>query len=410
MTNSSQKTNDVTKGALPAIEGGNPVRSNYLVFGQPLIGEEEIAEVVDSLRSGWISTGPKSIQFAKDFAAYVGSPYAIATNSCTASLHLCLVALGIGPGDEVITTPMTFAATVNVITHTGATPVFADIQSEWFNIDPKEIEKKITPRTKAIIPVHFAGLACHLNEIYAIARKHNIPVIEDAAHAVGTEYEGKKIGGIGNFTCFSFYVTKNMTTAEGGMVTTPNEDMAKLISKLSLHGLDLDAWQRYSTKGFKHYEIIHPGYKYNMTDIAAALGIHQLKKLDHFIDVRRQYAEIYENFLENYDEVIIPKYHQKGKHAWHLYPIMLKPGRFKVNRDHFLQALQYENIGAGVHYRAIHFQKYYRENFSYKRGDFPNAEFVSDNVISLPLSAKMTLDDVQDTLNALEKILNYYRS
>lgn len=404
------ETQSVSKSSkIPAVEGGTPVRDKYLVFGQPLIGEEEIEEVVAALRSGWISTGPRSIQFAKEFREYVGSKHSIATNSCTASLHLCLKACDIGPGDEVITTPMTFAATVNTIVHTGAKPVFADIQNKWFNIDPKEIEKKITPRTKAIIPVHFAGLTCDLDPIHEIAAKHGIPVIQDAAHAVGSEYKGRKIGSIGNFTCFSFYVTKNMTTAEGGMVTTDDPDKAKKIEVMSLHGLDQDAWQRYSSKGFKHYEIIYPGFKYNMTDIAAALGLVQLRKLDSFIETRGRYAARFKEALSHLDSLIIPDFHDLGKHAWHLYPILINPDALRITRDQFIEAMHREAIGVGVHYRAIHFQKYYRETFGYKRGDFPSAEFVSDRVVSLPLSAKMTPQDVEDAIEAVVKVLEYYK-
>lgn len=399
----------MTMENLPAIKGGKPVRPEFLVFGQPVIEEDEIQAVVDTLKSGWISTGPRSIQFAKEFKEYVGSKHAIATNSCTASLHLCLKAIGVGHGDEVITTPMTFAATVNVIEHCGAKPVFADIQNKWFNIDPYEIEKKITKRTKAIIAVHFAGLTCDLDPIHEIAHKHGIPVIQDAAHAIGSEYQGKKIGGLGDFTCFSFYVTKNMTTAEGGMVTTNNPEMAKKIEILSLHGLDLDAWQRYSKKDFKHYEIAYPGYKYNMTDIAAALGSIQLKKLERFIKVRKEYADFYQEELGSMDQMIIPEFHDLGRHAWHLYPILLNTDSLTISRDDFISALHYENIGVGVHYRAVHFQKYYRETYGYKRGDFPNAEFVSDRVVSMPLSAKMTKEDAVQAVTAVKKILKHYK-
>lgn len=397
-----------SQSSLPAIEGGIPTRKDFLVFGRPLIGEEEIAEVVATLKSGWISTGPRSVQFAKEFREYVQSPYSVATNSCTSALHLCLAACGVGPGDEVITTPMTFAATVNVIVHQGARPVFADIQPKGFNIDPAEIEKKITPKTKAILPVHFAGLACDMDAIMTIAQKHGIPVIEDAAHAAGTEYKGRRIGCIGDFTCFSFYVTKNITTSEGGMVTTRHAELAKTIEKMSLHGLDLDAWQRYSKRGFKHYEIIYPGYKYNMTDIAAGLGLVQLRKLDEFIRLRCEYAERYEKELAPLGALLMPQDHFEGRHAWHLYPVILKPGVLKIERDRFIEALHWENIGAGVHYRAMHFHKYYRENFPYKRGDFVNAEFVSDNVVSLPLAASMTREDVDQTIEAVKKIVKYY--
>lgn len=399
----------VSASSLPAIEGGSAVRDSYLVFGAPLLGEEEIQEVVDTLRSGWISTGKKSIQFAKEFREYVGSKYSIATNSCTSALHLALAACGIGPGDEVITTPMTFAATVNVIVHLGATPVFADIHRQGYTIDPAEIEKKITKRTKAIVPVHFAGLACDMEEILKIARKHKLWLIEDAAHAVGTEYQGKKIGALGDFTCFSFYVTKNMTTGEGGMVTTNHEEQARMIEKMSLHGLDLDAWQRYSSSGFKHYEIIYPGYKYNMTDIAASIGLHQLRKLEGFIETRAKYVAMYERELGAMAEIILPHDRANGRHAWHLYPVLIKTDSLRISRDQMIEALHRENIGVGVHYRAIHLQKYYRETYGYKRGDYPNAEFVSDNTVSLPLSCKMTPEDVQGTILAVKKIINYYR-
>lgn len=399
----------MNKVAVPALEGGTPVRDKYLIFGQPLIGEEEIDAVVETLRSGWISTGAKSVLFAKNFREYVKNDFSVATNSCTSALHLSLAACGIGPGDEVITTPMTFAATVNVIVHLGATPVFADIQDSWFNINPEEIEKKITSKTKAIIPVHFAGLACDMDAIMQIAKKHNLFVIEDAAHAAGTEYKGRRIGSIGDFTCFSFYVTKNLTTAEGGMVTTRHEEKSKMIQRMGLHGLDLDAWQRYSHRGFKHYEIIYPGYKYNMTDVAAALGLVQLGKLDDFIDVRTKYAMRFEKELSSLSPIIIPSYHSDGRHAWHLYPIIIRPDSLKINRDDFIEALHRENIGSGIHYRAIHFQQYYRERFSFKRGDFPNAEFISDNVVSLPLSPKMTDKDVDDTIEAVKKVILYYQ-
>lgn len=399
----------ILKTDLPAIEGGSPVRSEYLVFGAPLIGEAEINAVVETLKTGWISTGPQSVEFAKRFREYVGAPYSVATNSCSSAIHLSLAACGIGPGDEVITTPMTFAATVNTIVHRGATPVLADIQPKWFNIDPAEIEKKITPKTKAILPVHFAGLSCDMDEIIKIAKKHNLFVIEDAAHASGSAYKGKKIGSIGDFTCFSFYVTKNLTTAEGGMVTTLHEDKAKMMGKMSLHGLDLDAWKRYSNRGFKHYDIVYPGYKFNMTDIAASLGLVQLGKLDEFIEVRSRYAEIYTRELKDVEQLFIPEYHHDGEHAWHLYPLFINATALKIDRDKFLEALHWENIGAGVHYRAIHHQKYYRETLPYKKGDLPNAEFVSDYVISLPLSPAMTEQDVFDTVRAVKKITQHFK-
>ncbi len=394
---------------LPAIEGGIPIRKNYLNFSQPLIGEEEIREVVDTLRSGWLGTGPKTIRFANEFREYIGSRFAIPTNSCTSALHLSLVACGVNSGDEVITTPMTFVATVNVIVHQGAIPVFADILPNSFHIDPQQIERKITKRTKAIIPVHFGGLPCDMDAIMNIARKHHLYVIEDAAHAVGGQYKGKKIGTIGDFTCFSFYVTKNMTTAEGGMVTTDEEEKAKMIDQMSRHGIDLDPWQRHSNREFKYYEVVYPGYKYNMTDLAASMGLHQLKKMDEFLESRRRCVGMYGRQLQNLSEVVLPRAPVDGEHAWHLYPILVKPECLKITRDQFVEALCKENVGVGVHYRAIHLQKYYRERFHYERGNYPNAEFVSDRVLSLPLSSGMSDEDVQDTVEAVRKLIRYYR-
>lgn len=393
----------------PAIEGGTPTRDEFLIFGSPQIGPEEIEAVVETLKSSWISTGPKSVAFAKAFREYVGAPHSIATNSCTSALHLCLNAAGVGPGDEVITTPMTFAATSNVIVHQGAKPVFADIEKEGFLIDPAQIERKITKKTKAMVPVHYAGMACDMDRIAAIAKAHKLKLIEDAAHAAGTQYKGRKIGNIGDFTCFSFYVTKNLTTGEGGMVTTADPEAAKMIEKLSLHGLDLDAWQRYSKKGFKHYEIVYPGYKYNMTDIAAALGLCQLRKLDEFIRVREEYARAFEKALGGLDALMLPKDNGVGRHAWHLYPVLVRTEALRIGRDQFIEALHAENIGVGIHYRAIHLQKYYRETYGFKPGDFPNAEFVSDRVISLPLYPKMTPRDVEQTIEAVRKLVAYYR-
>lgn len=394
---------------LPAIEGGEPVRKTHLFFSWPVIGDEEIQEVVDTLRSGWLGTGPKTIQFANEFREYIGSRFAIPTNSCTSALHLCLVACGIGSGDEVITTPMTFAATVNVIIHQRAIPVFADVLPNSFHIDPHQIESKITKRTRAIIPVHFGGLPCDMDAIMNIARKHRLYVIEDAAHAVGGQYKGRRIGTIGDFTCFSFYATKNITTAEGGMVTTDEEEKAKMIDQMSRHGLDLDSWQRHSNREFKHYEVVYPGYKYNMTDLAASIGLHQLKKIDEFLESRRRCVEMYDRGLRDLSEIILPKAPVDGEHAWHLYPILVKPECLKINRDQFVEAIRKENIGVGVYYRAIHLQKYYHERFHYERGDYPNAEFVSDSTLSLPLSPQMNEQDIHDTVEAVQKLVRYYK-
>ena len=398
--------------SLPARYGGNPVRSEdeFIIFGAPLIGQEEIDEVVDTLKSGWLSTGPKTKKFERLFLDYIGAPFGVATNSCTAALHLVLKSFEIGPGDEVIVTPMTFAASVNVVEHVGARPVFADVEPDGYNIDPRNIEAAITTKTRAIMPVHFAGQACDLDSIYAIAEKNNILVIEDAAHAAGTEYRGRKIGSFGNPTCFSFYVTKNISTAEGGFVSTSDQRLSERIRVLALHGMDLGAWQRYSKHGNKHYEVVYPGYKYNLTDVASAMGIHQLSKLDHFIDVRRKYANIYHEELRENEEIILPRDNENGRHAWHLFPVMVRPEILGADRDEVMEALTAENIGIGVHFRAVHLHQYYREKYGHQAGDFPRAEFISDRVFSLPLTPKMTEGDIEDVIFAFKRIIRYFRN
>ncbi len=394
---------------IPVIEGGVPLREDFLILGSPLLGEEEILEVVDTLKSGWISTGPKTRAFEEVFKNYVGASYAVALNSCTAGLHLSLLVNSIGPGDEVIVSPMTFAATVNVIEHVGARPVFVDIGPEDFNIDPQKIEPAITKKTRAILPVHFAGLPCRMDEIRAIARKHGLLVIEDAAHATGSEYRGKKIGADSEFASFSFYANKNLTTAEGGMVTTSNQELADKIRVMSLHGMDLGAWQRYEKRGKRHYDIQMPGYKYNMTDIAASIGIHQLKKLEEFIRVRQEYAAFYQEHLAGVEELILPPEGSgEVRHSWHLYPLRLRLDRLKADRDRILLAIQEENIGTGIHYRAVHLHSYYRNKYGYREGDFPHAEVVSESVFSVPLQPKMTAQDLEDVVSSLKRVLRWY--
>jgi len=385
-----------------------PVRDSFLIFGSPKIEKEEIREVVDSLKTGWLSTGPKVAKFERSFKKYIGSKYAVALNSCTAGLHLALLVTGIKKGDEVITTPMTFAATANTIVHVGAKPVFVDIDRKTMNIDPMLIEKKITPKTKALLPVHFAGRPCDMDIILDIAKKHNLLVIEDAAHAVGARYKDKKIGTIGDITAFSFYVTKNIVTGEGGMVTTNNQNWAEKIQILALHGLSQGAWSRYSDKGFKHYRIITAGYKYNMMDLQAALGIHQLKRIDKYQQRREAIWKRYDEAFKNL-QVFIPAPPQKHTvHARHLYTLLLDINRLKANRDKIQQALYRENIGTGIHFISLHLHPYYQKIFRYKRGDFMNAEFVSDRTISLPFSAKLTDSDVQDVIEAVKKIIKKY--
>lgn len=392
----------------PAIAGGDPIRKKYLVFGAPLVGEAEIQEVVKSLRSGWLSTGPRVTEFEDKVRAYLTCKYAKAVHSCTAAMHLSLIAAGIGQGDEVITTPLTFSATANVITHVGATPVFVDVDRKTGNIDPLLIKKKISKKTRAILPVHLYGRPCLIDDIMSIAKKNNLVVIEDAAHAFGASYKGKKIGTIGDFTCFSFYVTKNLMTGEGGMVTTKNKDWAKKIEMYALHGMSRGAWKRYSDSGYKHYTIEVPGYKYNMMDMQAALGVHQLKRFRTMQIVR---AEIWDQYNRAFADmpVELPAPTEKDNvHAFHLYTLLLKIEKLKITRDQMLHALHEENIGVGVHFISLHNHPYYKKRYGFHKKDFPNATYHSDRTFSIPLSAKLEKKDVDDVIAAVRKILIYY--
>ncbi len=391
------------------MEGETPIRSEFLPFCRHSISKEEIAEVVDTLNSDWITTGPKTKEFEKRFAEYVGAEYAIAVNSATAGLHLALIASGIGKGDEVITTPYTFAATANVIIHSQAASVFVDIQKDTLNIDPVKIEAAITPKTKAIIPVHFAGQSCDMDEILQIAKKYNLTVIEDAAHAISSEYKGKKIGSIGQATVFSFYATKNLTTGEGGMVTTNDKELANRIAILSLHGISKDAWKRYGAGGSWYYEIVSPGFKYNMTDIQASIGLCQLAKIEEFLKIRQKYVQIYQEAFGELPQIITPKDITPGCHAWHLYYILIKPELLKINRDSFIEALGKEGIGTSVHFIPIHLHPYYRDTYGFQKGDFPNAEWVYERIISLPLYPKLTEKDVRDVILAVRKIVDRWK-
>jgi dTDP-4-amino-4,6-dideoxygalactose transaminase len=394
---------------LPAIAGGHPVRNHYLVFGSPSIGEEEILEVAETIRSGWVGTGPKVKRFEELFRQYKNCRHAIAVSSGTAALHLSLLSLGIKPGEEVITTPLTFAATANSIVHAGGHPVFADVRLETMNIDPIEAERKINKKTKAIIPVHLAGRPCEMDALMDLAQMAQLHVIEDAAHAIESIYNGKQIGTIGDLGCFSFYVTKNITTVEGGMVVTNQEELANQIKRLALHGLTQDAWQRFADKGFKHYQVVCAGFKYNMTDVQASIGIHQLEKIETKAQRRKEIWEIYNQSFKGFP-LILPSPMPPGqRHAYHLYTPLLDLDRVHCTRDEFLQALHKENIGAGIHYIALHLHPFYQKTYGYQSGDFRNSEFISNRTFSLPLSAKLTSQDVEDVVQAVRKILAYYR-
>lgn len=380
-------------------------REKFLPVSLPTIEQEEINEVVDSLKSGWITTGPKVIKFEEKFKHYVGAKQAVALNSGTAALHVSYLAAGIKPGDEVITTPLTFAATVNMILLVGARPILVDIDLKTLNIDPAKIEKAITPKTRAVVPVHFAGLPCDMEAIGAIARRRNLTVIEDAAHAVGTKYNGKLIGTLSPFTCFSFHPMKNITTGEGGIVTVEEEAIAEKLRALRFHGIAKDAWKRYDKKGSALYDVQALGFKYNMLDIQAAIGIHQLDKLERFISRRTEIARQYYEAFSSLETLILPPDGRKqDRHAWHLYPVQFKIEKLRKDREKIIDELKTENIGTGIHYIAIHLHSFFSKTLGYHRGDFPNAEYVSDRVLSLPLYPSMTEQDVQDVIQAVKKV------
>ena len=379
--------------------------NDFLAFHRPDVGDEEITEVVDVLRSGWLTTGPKVREFEQEFAAMVGAQHAVAVNSCTAALHLALEAIGLREGDEVLVPTMTFAATAEVVTYFKARPVLIDCTQDTLNLDPERIEAAITEKTKAIIPVHFAGHPCEMEQIQSMARAHGLHVIEDAAHALPARYQGKILGGIGDCTCFSFYATKNITTGEGGMVTTDNAEWAARIRMMSLHGLSRDAWNRYSAEGSWYYEILSPGFKYNLTDLAAALGLAQLKKCDRFWKTRERYASLYDEGFRDLPEIICPQAASHVQHAWHLYVIQLKLDRLRISRNEFIHRLQEAGIGCSVHFIPLHLHPYYRDKLGYRPNDLPVANMVFQRVLSLPLYSKMTEADIYRVIDSVRKVV-----
>jgi len=388
-----------------------PVRKEFLAFGAPDIREPEIQEVVEVLRSGWLGTGPRCQQFEALFCDYLGCGSALALNSCTAGLELALELLGIGPGDDVITTPLTFCATSNVIVHRGARPVFVDVDPSNATIDPDHVRRAVTPRTKAILPVHLYGYPCAMDALTEIAREHGLAMIEDAAHATEAWYHGRRIGTFGDFGVFSFYVTKNMTTGEGGMLVTDNAEWAEQARLLRLHGLSRDAWKRYSSEGFQAYDVLAAGYKYNMTDMQAALGIHQLERLEPNLPLRERYWRRYNEAFADLDEVTLPAEvnadpsRGRTRHARHLYTLLLNLDRLTISRDEFIAAMKAENIGTGIHYLALHRHTFYQQRFAYRQGDFPHAESIADRTVSLPLSPKLSEEDVWDVIRAVRKVI-----
>ena len=398
------------------------MRETFLPFSPPLIGEEEIEEVVDTLRSDWITTGPKVKRFEQEFARFVGASDTLAVSSCTAALHLALLALGIGPGDGVVTTALTFCSGIHVIEHVGARPVLVDVERETLNLDVSRIrgaiahaEKTHGIKVKAILPVHLHGHPCDMDAIIEIANQSGLAVIEDAAHSLPARYKGAIIGSgfaaakVPVATCFSFYATKNMTTAEGGMLVASPEMMDRA-RVWALHGMDRDAWKRYGSQGSWFYEVVCPGYKYNMTDLQAAIGLRQLRKLPSFHARRREIVAQYNAAFSESAEVQIPAERTEVDHAWHLYALRLNLHRLGFTRDDFMAQLRSRNIGSSVHFIPIHLHRYYREKYGYRPDDFPVALAEYQRMLSLPLSPRMTEDDVQDVIGAVTGILQRERS
>ena len=385
------------------------MRKEFLVFGSPLIGQAEVAEVVASLESGWIGTGPKVARFERMLEGYVGAAHVRCVSSCTAALFLAMRCLGVGPGDEVIVPTMTFVASANAVEHTGATPVLVDSESEGGLIDLDAAEAAITERTKAIMPVHFAGRPVDMDRLNGLRDRHGIAVVEDAAHAIGAKWRGRQLGSFGNLTAFSFYVTKNITTIEGGALASDDAEIAARVEQLALHGLSLGAWQRFSDAGFRHYEATEPGFKFNMTDVQAALGIHQLPRLEEWIEERRRLWERYDAALAELPLTLPSPPGERMRHARHLYQVQVGD-EAPLGRDALLDRLHRRRIGAGVHYRAVHLHPYYRERYGIDPASLPVATALSDTTLSLPLSPKVSDSDQDDVIAELRLACSQDRS
>ena len=382
---------------------------DFLPYHRSWFDDDEINEVVDTLKSGWLTTGPKTKQFEEDFRAFTGCGHAVAVSSCTAALHLAFATQSFETGDEVITTPMTFPATVNPALHLGLKPVFVDIEPGTLNIDLAKVEEKITPRTRFLLPVHFGGHACDLDRLRDIAGRHNLTIIEDGAHALGAGYRGQRIGGHGHPVAFSFYANKNITTGEGGMLAISDAALEEEARVLRLQGISKDAWKRYSKDGFAHYELQTPGYKYNMADLNAALGIHQLKKAERFHEIRKRYAQIYTEAFKPMQEVETPEVRHYTDPAWHIYWLALNLETLTISRDEFLNTMQSRGIGMAVHYRALHLQPYFRNHFDYSLEDLPLASSYSERLVSLPLYPRMTEADLHRVIDTVQTVIHEHR-
>lgn len=378
---------------------------DFLPFTVPCVDADVLSSISECVQSGWIATGPRVQEFEAQLKDYLGAPHVIAVNTGTAGLHLGLLAAGVLPGDEVITTPMTFVSTVNSIIHCGAKPVFVDVEPDTYNIDVTKIEAAITPRTKAIMPVHFTGLPVDLDPLYELAKKHNLRVIEDGAHCIGATYKNRKVGSFGDIQMYSFHPCKNMTTGEGGAVSVHDEETANRLRVLRFHGIDKDAWDRYSKKGVQNLNVVAPGFKYNMSDLQASIGIPQLKKLDLYNQKRRDLVAFYDQALQDIPELIAPGRPQyTHENPFHIYAVMVNQDQTKLTRDQVMQRLKDYNIGTGLHYPAIHLFPYYRDTYGFKRGDFPRAERISDSIMSIPLFPHMTRDHQVRVIEALKAV------
>jgi len=384
--------------------------NKFIPFAQPLFGKEEKDEVLDALDSGWVTLGPRTHQFEEDFAKYVGSKYAVAMSSCTAGLFLSLLASGISKGDEVITTILTFAATANPIVQLGGVPIFVDVMEDSLNIDVSKIEEKITKKTKALMIMHYGGQAVDMAKVKSLAKKYKLLIIEDAATAVGTEYKGTRIGNIGDATVFSFHAIKNMSTGDGGMVTTNNKNLYDKLCLLRLHGMSKDAWKRHSAVGSWRYDVSLPGYKFNMTDIQAALGIQQLKKLDKFIAVRQKYASIYDEKFSKIAEIRVPHNDTSNRHARNLYTVQIDISKLTITRDQIVEEMKKRNIGANVYYMPLYELSFYKKDLKVKPSDFPVAQKVFKKMLTLPLYPKMTIEEVNYVADTLIEIVTNFKS
>lgn len=404
-------TPDPGAAAIPALasQGGTPVRATFLPVALPWIGEREKQLVLESLESGWITTGPKTQLLAERIAGLSGAKHAVVVNSATGALHLALEALGLGPGDEVVTSAYTFVATVNVVEHVRARTVLVDVEPDTLNLDPAAVEAAITPRTKAILTVDYGGHPCDYDRLQAIADRHGLVIVDDAAHALGASYRGRPVGTLASVTAFSFYATKNLSTGEGGAAVTDDEALADRIRLLSLHGMSRDAWKRYSDTGSWYYEVVAPGWKYNLSDVLAAIGVGQFERFDEFQRRRRELVARMSAGLAEVPGVRLPVERPEVVHAWHLFPIALELERLSIDRARFVKELRAENIGTSVHFIPIHFHPHFRDSLGLREGAFPVAENAYRRAITLPLFPRMTDRDADDVVEAVRRIARAFR-